>query len=135
MVDRVWLPQRWDVGLWDQAVWDGQLGFNAEQGAIRVLPRTASFTYGHVLTAQKGAITVNWIPAGLYAGVSFPAATGSIVVAGNPAGVTFSVHHFLLAEQGQIKVNDVAGQITLTAFLQPGPLNFGVQRVVIPNRW
>jgi hypothetical protein len=135
MVDKVWLPQRWDVGLWDQAVWDGQLGFNAALGAVRLNAGSVSFTLGHRLTAQTGSIVVTSYPIGLLSGRSFKADTGSIVVAGNPAGVVFSVHHFLSCAQGQIKVNEVAGQITLTAFLQPGPMNFGIPRVVIPNRW
>lgn len=135
MTDKTWLPQRWDVGQWDQAVWDGQLGFNAQLGAVNVNVRTANFVLGHVLSAQKASIVVNGIATGLYAGISLPVSTGSIVVTGNPAGVTFTVRKIMACGTGQIRVNAVAGQCTLTAFLQPGPLNFGVQRVMIPNRW
>lgn len=134
MVDKVWLPQRWDVGLWDQAVWDGQVGFNAAQGTIRVLPRTANLVFGHRLSCQTAHIVVNGRAAGLYAGVSLPVGTGHIIVAGNPAGVTFSVHHTLRCNRGRILVNPIGAQVTLTAFLQPGLFTFGTP-IMIPNRW
>ena len=137
MTDKTWLPQRWDVGLWDQALWDGQLGFNALQGSITVNPGgDVSFTYGHLLSAQTGSIALAGNPVGLLSGRSFAADTGSIIVDGSNADVAFRVNHVLLCETGQIRVNgEAAGWATFTPFLQPGPLNFGIQRVMIPNRW
>lgn len=136
MADQTWLPQRWDVGLWDQALWDGQLGFNALQGTVTVTFGSANLVYTKCLAAQTSSIVVTGYPTGLLSGRSLKVDTGSIVVTPNPADVIFSVHHFLLCDQGMVLVNGpAAGQVTLTAFLQPGELNFGIPRVVVSGRW
>lgn len=162
MVDKVWVPERWDVGLWDQAHWDGQLGFNAALGAITVTSIAATLRvrrgigattgsivvngiparmlFAHYLHATPGQVVVNSIDTELHLGLVMPAGTASIIVDGNTAGIQFHVRHIMKAAPVIIHVDGVWAN--LDPFWQPldpdiseMSLNFGTPRVVIPNRW
>ena len=66
------VPERWDVGQWDTAHWDGQLGFDATAGAITLTGSDAGLIYtpaaavDQVLTAAPGAIVVTGTSADLH---------------------------------------------------------------------
>jgi hypothetical protein len=116
------VPERWDVGQWDTAHWDGQLGLDAAVGAIVLTgqPATLQVTQHITLTAAPGAIALNGSDAALIvtpaAAIDWvlTAAPGAIVLAGAAAGL----------------------QLTRAPFVMPPPgrLEFG-QRVFIPGRW
>lgn len=130
------LAQRWDVGQWDQATWDGQIGIcgpGTSTGQFTVNPQTVTFVFGHILTAQTGSIVVNGTATGLLSGRSLPCETGSIVVSGVDA--TFTRGYYLdCTAPMQIKVNPIGAQVTLTLFQQPGFMEFGTPTMV-PMRW
>jgi hypothetical protein len=56
------VPERWDVGQWDEAHWDGQLGLDTAPGAITVNGGTATLTLSarshYRLNALPGVIAV-----------------------------------------------------------------------------
>ena len=116
------VPERWDVGQWDEAHWDGQLGLDAAAGVITLTGSDAGLaTARHpVLTAASGAIILTGSDAALIvtpAGARdlvLTAAPGAIVLAGAAAGLHLTRVPFVMPP--------------------PGRLEFGT-RVFIPGRW
>lgn len=58
MVDKVWVPERFDNGAWDTAHWDGQLGFNAGRASVEIAPDTAAFAYKKICRPIPGQFIV-----------------------------------------------------------------------------
>lgn len=162
MVDKVWVPERWDVGLWDQAHWNGQLGFNAQLGTVQVNSVAAKLVLKRNLYATRSQIRVNGIPAtlkfshnvfavtsqihvnvtdaGLHYSLVMKPSQSTIHVDFSPAAVTFHTAYHLYTKTANVIVTSVWAN--LDPFKQPldidqneMSLNFGTPRVTIPNRW
>lgn len=97
------VPEHWDVGLWDQAHWDGQRGIDALAGAVTVTRNAATLRVGRRVVATKGTITVTGNAATLRVGRRAVALTGSIVVAGK--ALTLRRGYRITASTGTIRLS------------------------------
>jgi hypothetical protein len=124
MTDRVWIAERWNKGLWGQAHWNGQLGFNAQLGQVVLRGNVAS----HLLMATTSAVTVSGIPVICRSGRGLRAQPGAIVVTGFGIGTRLQWHMPATAattpETGQVAVTGIWAN--LVPFFGAGELQFGI---------
>jgi hypothetical protein len=78
------IPERWDVGQWDKAHWDGQLGLTADAAAFTLtgIPVTLSYISNKKITAAPGSFALVGTPARLAVARRLVAQPGSIAVTG-----------------------------------------------------
>lgn len=116
MVDKTWVPERWDVGLWDEAHWDGQLGIGAETTPVVITSNDATLRITKLLTAETTPVVIT------------------------PQDVTFTVtqHYVLFAETTAVVITpqDVDFRIVhpVNPFPQPGELHMGIPKYFV-DRW
>lgn len=111
MTDKVWVPERWDTGLFDQAHWDGQLGFNAGCKTVRVTTFPAAFGYKKICRPITKTIKVS----------------GSVA----------TLRRTLVLTTGTaiIRVRSFRSSLSIVPWPPPpGVLRFG-RTVYIPRRW
>jgi hypothetical protein len=77
----VFVPERWDVGLWDQAHWDGQLGLDAIQAAVTITAPPVAFRIGRAVRAAAAPVLVTGYPALLVKTGSFGLAADKASIA------------------------------------------------------
>lgn len=128
MTDRVWIAERWNRGLWNQAHWNGQLGFNAQAGAVTLTGNAIIARHGYILTAATASITVEGIPVICRSGRGLRAQLAEIILTGFDLGSYLQWHMFPEAattpERGQIVVTGIWAN--LVPFFGAGQLNFGI---------
>jgi hypothetical protein len=130
MTDRVWSTERWDRGLWDQAHWNGQLGFNAQAYTVTVNTPAATLRHGYVLTAAAAAtIDVQAIPVICRSGRGLRAQPLTITVTAFVVYTPLTWH--MAAEPALVEVTVVWAN--LVPFFGAGELHFGIPTKL--RRW
>jgi hypothetical protein len=129
MTDRVWIAERWNQGLWDQAHWNGQLGFNAQLYAVKVNTPTVALRHGYILKAATAAVQVQAIPVICRSGRGLRAQTAAVTVTVFVARELLTWH--MRAEPARVQVTVVWAN--LTPFFGAGELLFGIP--VRMGRW
>src|SRR6186997_1341504 len=96
------VPERWGIGKWGQAHWDGDLALGATKGTITLTPRTVSLLRGYRAVTNTGSIVLSAKTVNLYktSGATLVATVGSIVLA--PKTVNFKTTRSLVAQKGAI---------------------------------
>jgi hypothetical protein len=129
MTDRVWSTERWNQGLWDQAHWNGQLGFNAQRYAVTVNAPAVRLRHGYILSAAKTAVQVQAIPVICRSGRGVRAQTAAVNVSVFVAYAPLTWH--MGAESARVEVTAVWAN--LVPFFGAGELHFGIP--VRMGRW
>jgi hypothetical protein len=129
MTDRTWIAERWDQGLWDQAHWNGQLGFNAQVVAVTVNAPAIRLPKGYVLPVSTGTVEVQGIPVICRSGRGVRAQTAEIIVTTMPIVTPLTWH--LIAASAQVAVTPIWAN--LVPFFGCGELQFGIP--VRMGRW
>jgi len=133
------VPERWDIGVWDEAHWDGQLGLQPDVGSVVVngLPVAFGLSRGHPLTADTTGILVTSIAAKFRIGPTMAAATGAIHVDATDAVLQWTRHIKLVADVTVIHV-DMNKQFfsrSGSTMPDPGVIHFGKRVTLTPRRW
>jgi hypothetical protein len=129
MTDRVWIAERWNQGLWDQAHWNGQLGFNAQRYAATVNAPAVKLRHGYVLRAATAAVQVQAIPVICRSGRGLRAQTAAVTVTVFTAREPLTWH----MRAGTARVQVTVMWANLVPFLNCGELMFGIP--VRMGRW
>jgi hypothetical protein len=157
------VPERWDVGKWDQAHWDGQLGvqltpclitvstssvsFRTSRSlaigtaAVAVTGNTVSFRTGPRMTISAAAITVSASSVGLRAAYRMAIGTTAVAVTGNAVNLVRQAgagNFQLVLDCARITVTpagiDLVISRTTPSPPPPGILTFG-RRVPLATPW
>ena len=83
------VPERWDVGLWDEAHWDGQLGIETAVTPVTITPKTVSFSIGRKLTAASTSVIITTYAANFVvtSGYSIHAQSTPVTITPQPANL------------------------------------------------
>lgn len=156
------VPEYWDIGQWDTAHWDGQIGVTADTAAFTLTGYPVAFNIidNVVMVAAPGAFALTGYPVNLVLTSKMSLVTGSFVWTGYPVQLTAD---YVLAADSAAFVWDgfpiggiVGGAVTMTAepatfvltwqqaLFAYGPaasigpagiLQFGIPLDVNSNRW
>ena len=81
------VPERWDIGQWDEAHWDGQLGLDAAPGAFVLAGRPIALTYADRIGLLPGSFALTGRAAALRLAYRLTAAPGAFTLTGSPVGL------------------------------------------------
>jgi hypothetical protein len=93
------VPERWDIGLWDQAHWDGQLGLQVAAGSFLFNGQPVTLLLSRVLVANTGSFVFTTPDAGIAKGLSAVLDDGSFVFNGPDVELVYQINH-LVPETG-----------------------------------
>lgn len=107
------VPERWDVGLWDEAHWDGQLGIDAAATPVTITPRSATFSVGRKLTAASTPVIITANAANLVAtlGFSIHALSTPVTITPQPANLIVTHRLTLTAEPAAVVITGNAADL------------------------
>jgi len=108
------VPERWGIGKWGQAHWDGDLAVAATSGSILLAPKTAGLRVGHGITAGVGSIVLAPQTVALKVSSRLQAQSGSIVLTGQLVTLRSSVGQRLAATAGAIVLTGQTANLVLT---------------------
>lgn len=157
------VPERWDVGLWDEAHWDGQLGFEAAPASVVITPQPAIFSKSKLLTALPASVVITSqsatftisrkfiaLPASVVitpnaanlfttTGAVLTALPASVIITGNTADLSVHIHHHVMqAVRAQIHIIPSLADLEVFhnpyPFPQPGRITMGRPKFFV-DRW